>query len=341
MKAKLLVVELWGVGDLAIATPFLRAASAHYEVTLLAKPYAQALQPRFWPAVKVVPCAVPWTAFQHKYRLLAWPWRNIGRLWRQLAREHFDLGLSARWDPRDHVLLRLVAARERIGFARRGSQVFLTKAFVRPDPTAHRYEHWRVLAGALGLSLPPCAEIPLPAPRPGVVLVHTGAGQAVRVWPLERYQELVRRLRTRHGAVQVACDADQRAWWLRAGERDVATPRSVEELLALVDRAGAFIGNDSGPGHLAAFCGVPTLTIFGPQLAEWFVPLHPQAQWIEGKACPYKPCSDYCRLAEPHCLTRLTVEEVAARAEAFVAASVGAPVAAPPDARPSLKVSSR
>jgi hypothetical protein len=66
----------------------------------------------------------------------------------------------------------------------------------------------------------------------------------------------------------------------------------------LIDRAGAFIGNDSGPGHLAAFCGVPTFTLFGPQLPEWFAPLHPGSEWLEGKACPYKPCSDYCRYAD-------------------------------------------
>ena len=52
-------------------------------------------------------------------------------------------------------------------------------------------------------------------------------------------------------------------------------PRNVTELIAQIDRAGAFIGNDSGPGHLAAICGVPTFTLFGPQLPEWFAPLHP------------------------------------------------------------------
>lgn len=51
VKPKLLVVELWGLGDLVIATPFLRAAAERYEVTLLAKPYAQELQARLWAGV--------------------------------------------------------------------------------------------------------------------------------------------------------------------------------------------------------------------------------------------------------------------------------------------------
>ena len=66
MKAKLLVVELWGLGDLIIATPFLQAASQRYEVTLAAKPYALDLQRRFWPDVRVVPFVAPWTAFRFK-----------------------------------------------------------------------------------------------------------------------------------------------------------------------------------------------------------------------------------------------------------------------------------
>jgi hypothetical protein len=39
LKSKLLIIELWGLGDLVIATPFLRAAAEQFDVTLLAKPY--------------------------------------------------------------------------------------------------------------------------------------------------------------------------------------------------------------------------------------------------------------------------------------------------------------
>ena len=54
LKPKLLIVELWGLGDLVIATPFLRAAAERFDITLLAKPFALDLQPRLWPEVKVV-----------------------------------------------------------------------------------------------------------------------------------------------------------------------------------------------------------------------------------------------------------------------------------------------
>ena len=311
------------MGDLVIATPFLQAASKQFEVTLLAKPYAQDLQSRFWPGVRVAPFIAPWTAFRHKYRLLKWPWREIFRL-RKLAAEHFDLGLTARWDPRDHLLLKLLRARRRLGFPRLNSQIFLTEPLARPDPAAHRYENWRVLAQALGMKLPAQPNVGLPAPDPsGELLVHTGAGQTVRVWPLERYLGVVSRLRQQGHRVRVACDPDQRSWWLNAGETAVQTPRTVSDLLLLIEHVSAVIGNDSGPCHLAAFCGVPTFTIFGPQLPEWFAPLHPAGEWVEGKPCPYKPCSDYCRFPVPYCMFNSSEEEVWQRVSGFVAAHAG------------------
>ncbi len=323
MKPRLLVLELWGLGDLVIATPFLRAAAEKFAVTLLAKPFATELRPRLWPAVEVVPFTAPWTAFHSKYELWRWPWPELFELRRRLAAADFDVGVSARWDPRDHLTLKLSGARQRLGFSRLKSRRYLTQELTRPNPLAHRHEYWRVAGTALGLELPLRSEIFAAArPLPPAVFIHTGARLPLRVWPLENFQALVTRLRQKNVAVQIACDADQIAWWRAHGENP-ACPRNVTELLAHLDRAGVFIGNDSGPGHLAAACGLPTFTLFGPQLPEWFMPLHPAAETVEGRACPYKPCSDYCRFAEPFCLRDVLLAEVWPRVELFVGRHLG------------------
>jgi heptosyltransferase-1/heptosyltransferase-2 len=274
----------------------------------------------------VIPFSAPWTAFKikHKYRLYDWPWREIFRMRKLVGRGIFDVALSARWDPRDHFLLAAGRARRRLGFPRLNSRMFLTQPLQRPPPEAHHYEYWRVLGRALGLDLPPRGKIPVPDLR-GMrkeILIHTGAGQAVRVWPLEKVGRLAARLRQNNYQVRIACDQDQQARWLQLGERDVVVPRSVPELLSVIDRAAVFVGNDSGPGHLAAMTGVPTFTVFGPQLPEWFAPLHPQAEWIEGRACPYRPCSDYCFFPTAHCLGEISEDEVWRRVERFVARQI-------------------
>ncbi len=310
---------MWGVGDLVIATPFLRAASEKFEVTLLAKAYAADLRPWLWPSIRTIPFNAPWTAFDRKYRFWSWHWGAMSHLAGQLRRHHFDVALSARWDPRDHLLLRISGAKARLGFPRTGSQMFLTRSMESPPALAHRTEHWRVLARALDFDWDDRTGFPPPRrPHAAKVLVHTGAGQPVRVWPLDRYRQLVAQLREAGHQVEVACNPEQRDWWLKAGEEEVATPVTISELLNLVAGAGVFIGNDSGPGHLAAAFDIPTFTFFGPQVPEWFVPLHPAAEWLEGKACPYKPCSDYCHFATPICLANLTVGEVIPVVERFV-----------------------
>lgn len=324
MKPKLLVIELWGLGDLAIATPFLQAAGDRYAVTLLAKPYAQDLQARFWPEVEVLPFVAPWTAFKGKYRLWKWPWPAMFRLRKQTALRHFDAGVSARWDPRDHFLLHAMRVQNRYGFPRLHSQAMLTHPQTKPARHEHRYEYWRALARALDFTLPPRDAIPgrrLPTAKS--VFIHSGAGHPIRVWPLSAYRQIIQRLREKKYQVIVACDPGQRDWWLHAGETDVRTPRTFNELLSLIDQSGVFIGNDSGPGHLAALCGVPTFSFFGPQLPEWFAPLHPEAICLAGKPCPYKPCFDACRFAVPRCLSGMSEAEAWVQVEPFVARHLG------------------
>ena len=144
-KPRLLIIELWGLGDLVIASPFLRAAVQRYDVTIIAKPYAKELQSLFWPEAKVIPFIAPWTRFRGKYRLLKWPWRELFRLGREIRAMHFDIGLSGRWDPRDHFLLALGGVKQRLGFPRLGSGIFLSRPLALPGPDAHRYENWRIL----------------------------------------------------------------------------------------------------------------------------------------------------------------------------------------------------
>lgn len=328
MKPKLLIAELWGLGDLVIATPFLRAAVAQFDVTLLAKPYALDLQPRLWPGIRIVPFNAPWTAFTKKYHFWRWPLLEMFRLQQSLAGEQFDIALSPRrqWflgrlggDPRDLLILKVIRAKERIGFPHLGSTVFLTRSLPLPPPDAHRYESWRIAGKALGIDLPPCEQlIAAPLGNNKTVVIHSGARLPARIWPLENWRKLAAHLRAKNYDVQVVCDSDQEKWWKQNGENNVACPRSVTDLFSLIDRAGVHIGNCSGPGHLAAISGAPTFTVFGPSMKEWFAPLHPQAEWIEGKACPYKPCSDYCRFPKNFCIQDLSEEEVWPHAEKFV-----------------------
>jgi ADP-heptose:LPS heptosyltransferase len=168
------------------------------------------------------------------------------------------------------------------------------------------------------MNLPTRANLAFTPASGDKVLIHSGARLPARVWPLERFAEVARRLRAVGFAVQVACDAAQAEWWRANGEAAVVAPRQLEELLLLIASARVFVGNCSGPGHLAAISGVPTFTIFGPSLPGEFLPVHPQAEFIEDNSCAYKPCADYCRFDAPKCLLNLPGAAVGDRVESFV-----------------------
>jgi len=318
MKQKLLVIELWAMGDLVVATPFLRVAAEKFDVALLAKPMARELQTRLWPGIEVIPFDFPWTAFRRKYDPTRWPWRELAGLVADLRLRRFDIVASGRWDPRDHFLSRLSAAPRRVGFPRLGSGLFLTESLSPPPEESHRYENWRVVGRQLGMELP-ARERAIPVvPRGGSVVIHSGAAQAARVWPLERFKFLAEKLR-RDGYVAVLiCDPGQREWWTNQGE-EVRTPGTIGEFLQILDGAGLFVGNDSGPGHLAGVLGIPTFTLFGNQYAGRFAPLSPQAEWIEGAECEFKPCYDECPFAQPECLWAIRENEAWLRLKAFAA----------------------
>lgn len=91
-----------------------------------------------------------------------------------------------------------------------------------------------------------------------------------RGWPVEHWSELARQLNASGLAVAVSSGtrAEGRiAQRIRAdaGPGNACVPGpSIGQLAALIESATAFIGLDSGPMHVAAAVGTPTVALFGP-----------------------------------------------------------------------------
>lgn len=136
--------------------------------------------------------------------------------------------------------------------------------------------------GPLPAALPAVRLVPPPAERaralawlaarglvPGeAVALHPGAGSPAKVWP--GFAALARRLEASGIPVIVTAGPADAAVVARVveagelGEARVARDLGLAGLAALVEAARAFVGNDSGPTHLAALVGCPTLALFGP-----------------------------------------------------------------------------
>jgi ADP-heptose:LPS heptosyltransferase len=98
------------------------------------------------------------------------------------------------------------------------------------------------------------------------VIIHPGAGSPRKRWRLQGFLELAAHLRGRRLKPEfVIGPAEQDL--LPELERCGATvhaPGDSLALRALLRSAAAYIGNDSGVSHLAAWLGLPCAVIFGP-----------------------------------------------------------------------------
>ncbi len=328
-KPKLLVAELWGIGDLVMATGFLAAARARFQVTLLGKPHARALLEPMFPDLHFISWDAPWTVFSGKYRLSRWDWRALGGVLRTLRRERFDVALSARLgDPRDHLLLRLAGIPRRLGFPHRRARALLTDPLPAAANGRHIVEDWRALAQALELNAPleprlDATRYPDPpareTSRPSICL-HTGARIPVRRWPEEKFADIIHRLRARFDFELVLIpDPDGYGLGLATLADRVIPKLSLPELVGVLAASDVLVCNDSAPGHLAAACGTPVVTFFGPTDPVRYRPWGDGVHVVIRDICPFRPCFDYCRFPEPHCLTRLDPQDTWPEVEAFLA----------------------
>ena len=324
-RRKLLVIELWGIGDLTMATPLLAAAVEKYEVTLLAKPHARALLAATFPELKFIEWDAPWTVFTGKYRLWRWDWAEVRRVVGELRRLDPDVAVSVRDDPRDHFIMRLAGARRRVGFPTHGSRVFLSDPICRDRESQHKVEDWRSLTETLQLGVAdersPALVVPDAVRRSkSKMCLHVGARISVRRWPLAYFADLIARLRTRFTFhLTIVPDPDGYGLELAPLADEFLPKLELDRLVSLLATYDILICNDSAPGHLAAAVGTPVLAFFGPSDPVRYRPWGDDNHVVIRDICPHRPCFDYCKFPEPYCMTRLTPEVAWPEIEKFVA----------------------
>lgn len=122
----------------------------------------------------------------------------------------------------------------------------------------------------------------------GGVHIHPGSGGRSKCWALAAFLDVGQRLREAGYPVQFVLGPAELEQWSRQTiasiqERfAVVCPVSTRTLAEELRGVAVFVGNDAGPSHLAAFVGVPTVTVFGPTDARIWHPLGPRAVAIQG-----------------------------------------------------------
>ncbi len=195
---------------------------------------------------------------------------------------HADLVLNLHGGTRSMILTALSRAKLRAGFAHhRYSFIYSDKIptaqeILNVDRRVHTAEH---LASAIFYLGVPQQEIPRaklfadPAPtRRPYAVIHPFASSPDKTWPAERFMEIATQLNLE--PIFLAGPTDD----LAPFEKFQTSRDSLKVTKRLISGASLFIGNDSGPAHIAAAFGIPVVVLFGPSDPVTWSPWRTESQ---------------------------------------------------------------
>ena len=156
-----------------------------------------------------------------------------------------------------------------------------------------------------------------PADARRYVVVHPAAVMVTKRWPVDRFAALADWLQQAGIRVVLTCGPREDALVSSIQQSTVgviAMPGlSIPELAELIRGAACYIGNDSGPMHLATAVGTPTVAIWGSSSSVRWHPWGVEQRVVQNPfAC--NPCPGYrCLVApSPLCIESVTVAQVQA-----------------------------
>jgi heptosyltransferase-1 len=101
-----------------------------------------------------------------------------------------------------------------------------------------------------------------------IAILNPTAGWPAKQWPADRYGALAKKISARGFRILVNIGPGEEEVGAAAVEASGGTAETISctipQLIALTRHASLFVGGDTGPMHLAAMLGVPTVAIFGP-----------------------------------------------------------------------------
>jgi lipopolysaccharide heptosyltransferase II len=231
----------------------------------------------------------------------------------------FDVAILFPNSPRAGLEAWLAGIPRRVGYSRRWRDGFLNQLIPEPrgpQPLSHQREHYLRIAKRVGADLD--AWLPEAVgwkPESGLVGLCPGAeyGPAKR-WPEfgAAARDLSERLGLRwliFGTAKERPISHKIAETLGTHATDLTGRTTLLELIAQLRRCELLLTNDTGTMHLAAFLGIPTVSIFGstePQLTGPIGKEHTVLRHhVECSPCFLRKCP-----LDFRCMKAVTVEEV-------------------------------
>lgn len=307
-RARILLIRPDHLGDVLLATPAmraLRAARPSAEIHALVGPWSGDVLESCDALDRVL--TLPFPGFSRTPNAnLRSPYQLAWATSRHLRRVHYSAAIILRPDHWWGALVAWLAGIPvRIGYALPDVEPFLTQAL--PWSLEHAVLQNARLIGQMTPTPPDEAALHLaytvsPEDRAwasgylneaGVpdgerlIVIHAGAGALLKHWEPARWALVADRL-ARQANARIALTGGEAelqlthaiAQQMREKPVLLAGETRIGTLAAVLERAALALGPDSGPLHLAAAAGTPTVALFGPADPAEFRPWGPEAQHI-------------------------------------------------------------
>lgn len=319
----ILVIRLKYMGDVLLATPLFRDLRHHYpqaEISFLTRNV-------YTPLLEQNPFVDEVITIDSDFK----PSDLLSRL----REKKFDLVLDLSGTWRSAVLSRLTGAGMRLGRPDGLRQVFYnvhvargsatpdamaaTQAFLQPlhIPGRKRWPEMYLTRDERewGASYMLSGGIVLDRP---LIAIHPGSRWENKIWPFERFVELVEKFVARAWQVIfVQGNPDEAPMLQRMMDRApnavlCADNLPLRRLASVLSQADVFVSNYSGLLHLGVAVGTRVVGIFGPDEPDFWFPYATMAgHQAVHEEIECRPCQkNYCPLGTLDCLTRVEGEMV-------------------------------
>ncbi len=332
---RILVVKLDHLGDVLLATPVfsnLRRRYPNAELHALTGTWSRVVLEKHPDVNNIVEYDSP--AFCRTGQPTSL--KETFRLYRQLRYQKYDLMVELRSDWRIvwFAFLRLTPKRlsraalqvaNKLGFAQFSGTHETTRNLdvLRQAgiPTPERTAIFSVTAADKKCASDFLATYQIERQRP-LIAIHPGSPIPLKRWLPERYAELAdwliaqKRAQILFVGVEDEIPIITEIQALMRGESiNIAGKTTLTQLASILHISNVFIGNDSGPMHLAAAVGTQTIGLYGPGDPTRFAPAGEKCQTIRRRSdCPC--LGEVCRFGKTGCMSEIRVTDVIQTLEA-------------------------
>jgi ADP-heptose:LPS heptosyltransferase len=301
---KILLQDGYRLGDLLLLSHALKHLRASYplaRIDLIALPAGRDFLRNSGWVDSIIPFKAPWAFRNTRVR----DWLDCLR---HLRKEHYDLAIDFRGDPRGTLFLYAAGIPRRISFSDFGAAAFCSRCYATPQLHVHQMHRSLFLAQQVSGSGTGIADKPLwprlspfPNAEPASALslsgyrfwktetgprivIHACTSNPRKQWPLERFARLIDNLHNQGMQVILVGEKGEREFLKtlaqHAGNTCGIELPSFEELGQIVSSCSLVICLDSFVQHVSWALGKKTIVIYGAGTPSYTAPLSPDTAVI-------------------------------------------------------------